>query len=72
VLNFEKDIYVIELKVGSVKTALRQIKDRGYAEKYAAAPYLAMIGIEIDPEKRNLKEYGLEVPSETGPSAMEA
>jgi hypothetical protein len=61
VLNFEGDIYVIELKVGSVKTALQQIKDRGYAEKYAAAPYLAMIGIEIDTEKRNLKEYGLEL-----------
>jgi hypothetical protein len=60
VLEFEGDIYVMELKTTYANTALTQIKTRGYAEKYKSAPYLALIGIAIDTEKRNLREYTLE------------
>jgi hypothetical protein len=60
VLEFDGDVYVIELKTSSAKTALTQIKTRGYAEKYKSAPYLALIGIAIDTEKRNLRDYTLE------------
>jgi hypothetical protein len=60
VLEYRGDIYVMELKTSYAKTALTQIKTRGYAEKYKAAPYLALIGIAIDTEKRNLKDYTLE------------
>jgi hypothetical protein len=60
VLEYRGDIYVMELKTSYAKTALTQIKTRGYAEKYKAAPYLALIGIAIDTEKRNLREYALE------------
>jgi hypothetical protein len=60
VLEYQGDIYVMELKTSSAKTALTQIKTRGYAEKYKAAPYLALTGIAIDTEKRNLKDYTLE------------
>jgi hypothetical protein len=60
VLEFEGDIYVMELKTSYAKTALTQIKTRGYAEKYKPAPYLALIGIAIDTEKRNLRDYTLD------------
>jgi hypothetical protein len=59
-LNFEGDIYIIELKIAPTKTALAQIKEKRYFEKYAGAPYLALIGIEIDAENKTLKEYELE------------
>jgi hypothetical protein len=60
VLEYRGDIYVMELKTTYANTALSQIKTRGYAEKYKAAPYLALIGIAIDAEKRNLKDYALD------------
>jgi hypothetical protein len=60
VLDFEGDIYVMELKTTYAKTALTQIQTRGYAEKYKSAPYLALIGIAIDTEKRNLRDYAFD------------
>jgi hypothetical protein len=60
VLEFEGDIYVMELKTTYAQTALTQIQNRGYAEKYKSAPYLALIGIAIDTEKRNLRDFALD------------
>ncbi|MDR3335130.1 MAG: PD-(D/E)XK nuclease domain-containing protein, partial [Treponema sp.] len=60
VLNYRGDVWVIELKRASPKVSLKQIKNKGYADKYAAAPYLALVGIEIDIEQRNLKAWKVE------------
>jgi hypothetical protein len=60
VLNFEGDIYVMELKKAPPAVCIAQIKEKGYAEKYATAPYLALVGIEIDAEKRTLKAFDVE------------
>jgi hypothetical protein len=61
VLNFEGDIWIMELKKSSAQTALDQIKERAYGGKYTDAPFLAFIGISIDTEKRILRDYLLEV-----------
>jgi hypothetical protein len=60
VLEYHEDVWVIELKTSSAQTAMNQIKDRGYGDKYANAHYLAYIAISIDIEKRTLKDYFLE------------
>jgi hypothetical protein len=61
VLDYHGDIWVIELKKASTTVSLQQIKDKGYAEKYAAAPFLALVGIEIDIEQKNLKTFEMEI-----------
>jgi hypothetical protein len=61
VLKFNGDVYVIELKKASKETAIQQIKDKGYAEKYNDAPYLVLVGIEVDAENHRLKDWGQEV-----------
>jgi hypothetical protein len=63
VLIFERDVYVIEFKKKRPAAGIRQIEDKGYATKYAAAPYLALVGIEIDAKKRQLKGYKVKVVS---------
>jgi hypothetical protein len=55
VLLFEGGVWVIELKKASTAVSLKQIKDKGYAEKYASSLYLALIGIEIDIAQKSLK-----------------
>jgi hypothetical protein len=57
VIEYRGDIWVIELKRMPAEAALKQITDKGYAKKYTSAPYLALVGIEIDVEQRNLKKY---------------
>jgi hypothetical protein len=54
VLELNKDIYIIELKKAPPSVSIQQIKDKGYAVKYASADYVALVGIEIDPEKKTL------------------
>jgi hypothetical protein len=60
VLDYDGEIYVIELKKAPCETSLKQIHDKGYGEKYKNAPYLAFIGIQIDTEHRTLADYKLE------------
>jgi hypothetical protein len=60
VLNYDGDIYIIELKKAPCEVSLKQIRDKGYGEKYANAPYLAFVGIQIDTEHRSLAAYKLE------------
>jgi hypothetical protein len=61
VLDYRGDIYVMELKKAAPPVSLAQIEARGYAEKYRGAPYLALVGIEIDAERRSLKGYTIAV-----------
>jgi hypothetical protein len=60
ILDYRGDIYVMELKKDATAACLRQIKQRGYAEKYVSAPYIALVGIEIDADHRRLKTYEVE------------
>jgi hypothetical protein len=57
VINHRGDIYVIELKLAPPEVSLKQIHDKGYADKYASVPYLRLIGMEIDDEKHNLASW---------------
>jgi hypothetical protein len=57
VINHRGDIYVIELKLAPPEVSLQQIRDKGYAEKYASAPYLRLIGMEIDDKERTLAAW---------------
>jgi hypothetical protein len=55
------DVYIIELKKKPPETSLAQIHSKGYAEKYASAPHLALAGIEIGTRKKGLKSCKIEV-----------
>jgi hypothetical protein len=59
VLTYRDDIYIIELKKDKPGVSLEQIKQKGYAEKYRGRN-INIVGIEIDPEKRNFKECKIE------------
>jgi hypothetical protein len=60
VLNFRGDVYVIELKLAPPEVSLKQIHDKGYAEKYSSAPYLRLIGMEIDDKEHTLSSWKME------------
>ena len=49
----------MELKRDSASVALRQIRAKGYGEKYRGRE-LYLAGIRIDEETRNLAEFELE------------
>ncbi len=49
----------MELKRESASKALRQIREKGYGEKYRGRD-LYLVGIRIDEEKRNLAEFEME------------
>ena len=59
VLEYGEDVYVIELKKATVEECIRQIKEKGYYEKYVGRK-VNLVGIAIDEEKRNLGEYSIE------------
>jgi len=52
-------IYLFEFKLdGSVEDALKQIEDKAYAVGYeASGKQIVKIGVAIDTEKRNIKDY---------------
>jgi len=56
VLKYRGDVYILELKKGSAVKALQQIEEKEYHKKYEGKN-ITLVGIEIDEEKRNLKEY---------------
>jgi hypothetical protein len=60
VMDFQGDIYVMELKLQSPEASIKQIRDKGYAEKYRKAAYLRLVGIEIDSEAKALKACKVE------------
>jgi hypothetical protein len=52
-------VYLFEFKLdGSVEDALKQIEDKDYAVGYEASnKQVVKIGVAIDTEKRNIKDY---------------
>jgi hypothetical protein len=58
-VEFADRVYVIEFKCGqSAEAALRQIRERGYAARYTQnGKTVTLIGINFDPEQRNLAEW---------------
>jgi len=61
VIEFDNDVYILELKRDSADKALQQIKDKEYYKKYTGKNRsISLVGIEIDDDKRNLKDYKLE------------
>ncbi len=61
VLETGNKIYIMEFKVGSEQEALTQIKEMKYYEKYLAeGKQVVLMGIGLDPEKRNIGNYLLE------------
>jgi len=63
VLETAKKFYIIEFKVGSEQDALAQIKQMKYYEKYLAkGKEIVLMGIGLDPEKRNIGNYLLDSP----------
>lgn len=59
---FEDKIYVIELKCNqSAETAVTQIKDKKYADKYKIhGKRIILVGINFDTEKRELVDWKME------------
>lgn len=56
VIETTANVYVFEFKYKrSAKTALRQIRERGYADKWAGGPRpVTLVGVNFNPRKRNI------------------
>ena len=63
VVETEKYVYIFEFKLnGTSDEALRQIKEKGYAEPYASdGRKLFSIGVNFSSEKKNIAEWKAEV-----------
>jgi len=59
ILEYEDDVYIIELKKQSPEVSLKQIKEKKYGMKYGDRK-LYLVGIEIDDESRNVSGYKIE------------
>jgi len=59
ILEYEQDVYIIELKKQPPEVSLEQIKNKQYGLKYRNRN-LYLVGIEIDDENRNVSGYKLE------------
>ena len=58
VLHTKDRIYIIEFKVGTAEKALKQIKDKGYAEKYLkSGREITLLGIGFDKEEKNISDW---------------
>ena len=62
VIETRKYVYIIEFKVNSsADVAIKQIQDKGYAEKYKAVEYqdktVVLLGINFDTDKHNVTDY---------------
>jgi hypothetical protein len=59
IMEYEDDIYIIELKKQIPEVSLTQIKNKGYGMKYGDRK-VYLVGIEIDDESRNVSNYKIE------------
>src|SRR6056297_2171024 len=59
ILEYEDEVYIIELKKQPPEVSLKQIKNKGYGTKYSNRK-LYLVGIEIDDEIRNVSGYKIE------------
>ncbi|WP_051001539.1 PD-(D/E)XK nuclease domain-containing protein [Thermosipho africanus] len=56
VIEFNNRVYIIEIKMDkSAKSALKQIKEKGYFSKYTQKKII-LIGLNVNSEKRNIDE----------------
>ncbi|MCP4692722.1 MAG: AAA family ATPase, partial [Desulfobacterales bacterium] len=62
VMEFPDNVYIIEFKCNrSAEAALKQIRVKGYARKYAqSGKKILLMGINFDTKKRNIAEWKLE------------
>ncbi|MBF0359372.1 MAG: AAA family ATPase [Oligoflexia bacterium] len=63
VINIPTIIYIIELKLtGTAAQALKQIKEKGYYEKYLLErKQIVLVGVSIDKKKRNFGKWTSEI-----------
>jgi len=63
VVEFEEKIYIIEFKCNrSAKAGIKQIKDKGYAEKYKkTGKKLILMGINFSLENKNVEKWKIEI-----------
>src|SRR6056297_1546322 len=59
IMEYEQDVYIIELKKQPPEVSLKQIKDKKYGLKYTDRK-LTLVGIEIDDKIRNVSDYTIE------------
>jgi hypothetical protein len=59
ILEYEDEVYIIELKKQPPEVSLKQIKNKQYGMKYGNRK-LYLVGIEIDDENRNVSDYKIE------------
>ena len=59
VVKTEKAVYIFEFKLKeSAEDALKQIKEKNYAERYKAEnKNIVLIGVSFDPEEKTVKEW---------------
>ncbi len=58
VLHTAERIYIIEFKVGTAEKAIKQIKDKAYAEKYLKSKKrITILGIGFDKEQKNISNW---------------
>ncbi len=62
VVEFNEKIYIIEFKCNqSAKAGLKQIKEKGYADRYKkTGKKLILMGINFSSEKKNVEEWEIE------------
>ena len=62
VVEFEEKIYIIEFKCNqSAKAGIKQIKNKGYAEKYGQTnKKLILMGINFRSENKNIEQWEIE------------
>ncbi len=63
VVEFNEKIYIIEFKCNqSAKAGLKQIKEKGYADRYKkTGKKLILMGINFSSEKKNVEEWEMNV-----------
>ncbi|MBF0360974.1 MAG: ATP-binding protein [Oligoflexia bacterium] len=63
VINMSAIIYILELKLtGTAQQALKQIKEKGYYEKYLLeGKQIVLVGVSIDKKKRNFGKWTSEI-----------
>jgi hypothetical protein len=71
-IKFNGQVYLFEFKVvarkakGSPNSALKQIKEKGYADKYRALQQpIHLIGVEFSKRTRNVVDFAVERADET-------
>ncbi len=62
VVELKDKVYIIEMKIGdNAQDALRQIKEKGYADRYRGeGKEIILLGIGFDIESRNISDYLVE------------